>query len=266
MEQQQLKEFLFSKAIQYNNTQFIANDPIVIPHTFTKPADIEIAGFFAALLAWGNRTSIINSCKKLLQIMNNAPHEFIMHWPQNAKEKYVHINAFVHRTFNGSDLFFVCSVLHYHYAIQKQKSLETAFTNCKPYSYPNVEQALNNFYSFCFSSHIHGIEFEKRTQKHIAAPFKKSACKRLNMYLRWMVRKDKNGVDFGIWKTIQPHQLICPLDVHVARVAKRFNLIQENNANWITAVELTSYLKKLNPSDPVLFDFALFGLGVVEKY
>jgi uncharacterized protein (TIGR02757 family) len=266
MNHQQLHPFLLSKAQQYNNPQFIAHDPIVIPHQFTQPQDIEIAGFFAALLAWGNRTSIINSCNKLLKIMDNAPYNFILHWPQQVQEKYTAINSFVHRTFNGSDLIFLCWVLHHHYAVQQHASLETAFTNNKPYHYETVEQALNNFYSYLFSSHVHGIDFEKRTQKHIAAPFKKSACKRLNMYLRWMVRKDKQGVDFGIWKNIQPHQLICPLDVHVIRVAKGFNLLQQQQTNWKAALELTAHLKKINPQDPVLFDFALFGLGVVEKY
>lgn len=259
MNANKLKDFLDSKVAKYNQPSFIKDDPISIPHLFTKKQDIEIAGFFAAVFAWGSRTIIINKSKELMQLMDNAPYEFILRHDAKALKKLL---EFKHRTFNTTDLLYFVGLLNHHYS--KYESLEDAFLihiteTCADNL---VEKALINLHHYFFSlEHV-----PARTRKHIATPEKKSNCKRLNMFLRWMVRKDNNGVDFGIWQRIEPSQLICPIDVHVARVAKRFNLLHRKQVDWQAAMELTTYLKTLDPLDPVKYDFALFGLGVIEKY
>lgn len=252
-----LKNLLLQKARQYNQPGFIAKDPIVIPHRFTKLQDIEISGFFAAILAWGNRTTIINSTNKLMAWMDEAPHQFVLEHQETDLKKMMH---FAHRTFNATDLFYFIEFFKFHYG--KHNSLEDAFVPEKKYRAENVEQALIHFHNYFFSLK----EFPERTKKHIATPVRKSACKRLNMYLRWMVRKDKMGVDFGLWKKIDAAQLVCPLDVHVANVAHRFGLLPNTNSNWQNAVALTNQLKTLNEKDPALYDFALFGLGAEERF
>ncbi len=257
-----LKEFLDKKVDEYNQPFFIQDDPISIPHRFTKKQDIEIAGFFAAVLAWGNRKSIINSCDRLLGWMDNAPYDFIMNFKE---EDLIPFMNFVHRTFNPTDLFHFFDVLKYHYRFLGNQSFETAFSQWIQPGYQTVENALNGFYHYFFSKEI-DEDYPCRTMKHIAAPFKKSACKRLNMYLRWMVRHDNKGVDFGIWKNISPSQLVCPIDLHVARVANRFNLLHRKQTDWLAAIELTEYLRTLDEDDPVKYDFALFGLGVIDKF
>ncbi len=260
-----LIDFFNAKAAQYNHPSFIKDDPISIPHRFTTKQDIEIAGLFAAILAWGTRTGIINSCNRLMNFMGNKPYEFIMNMQDDNPEALLPMMKFVHRTFNSTDLFYLLDFLKYHYATMGEQSLETAFTKGLSATDTDTENALNGFHNYVFSGKIHE-DYPQRTKKHIAAPFKKSACKRLNMYLRWMVRCDDNGVDFGIWKTIKPHQLVCPIDVHVARVAKRFNLLDRKQNDWLSAIELTNYLKQLDANDPVKYDYALFGLGVIEKF
>lgn len=251
-----LKEFLDSKVDYYNQPSFIDADPICIPHQFTKKQDIEIAGFFAAIFAWGNRTTIINKSKELLGLMHNSPHNFILHHNSKDLKK---LEGFKHRTFNTTDLLYCIEFLKYHYS--RNDSLETAFTKGLHKKDETIENGLKEFYNYFFSlPHI-----PERTKKHIASPEKKSSCKRLNMYLRWMVRNDNKGVDFGIWKNISPAQLVIPIDVHVARVAKRLNLLQNNTPDWQAALELTAYLRTLDKHDPVKYDFALFSLGVIEK-
>ncbi|WP_346237390.1 TIGR02757 family protein [Niabella insulamsoli] len=262
MMNESLKIFLDKKAHQYERPDFIADDPISVPHRFVLKQDIEIAGFFAAVLAWGNRKSIINSCNRLLSWMQGAPHDFIMHFEEKDLQPFL---TFKHRTFNATDLFHFFDFLKFHYKTNKQPSLETAFSNHLQPADPTIENALTGFYNAFFDEQIFE-DFPKRTRKHIATPFKKSACKRLNMFLRWMVRSSVKGVDFGLWKQIKPSQLVCPLDLHVARVAKHFGLLQRPNNDWIAAVELTNHLKELDANDPVKYDFALFGLGVVEKF
>jgi len=248
-----LKNFLNSKVDLYNQPSFIKDDPICIPHLFTKKQDIEIAGLFAALFAWGNRTTIINKSKELMGRMDNAPHEFILQHEEKHLKKII---GFRHRTFNDTDLLYFIEFLKKHYS--SFPSLETAFTNQLKKEDIDIEQALNGFYTYFFSLE----DAPTRTRKHIASPEKNSSCKRLNMFLRWMVRKDKQGVDFGIWENISPAQLICPIDVHVARVAKRLSLLERKPVDWQAAQELTAYLRTLDPLDPVKYDFALFGLGV----
>ena len=252
---EKLKDFLDAKVELYNKPAFIKDDPICIPHQYTKKQDIEIAGFFASIFAWGSRTIIINKSTQLLQLMDNAPHDFIKNHQVTDLKNFLH---FKHRTFNTTDLLYFISFLQYHY--NSHKSLESAFS--KWMLQGTIEEALTGFHHYFFSFEDHPA----RTKKHIASPARHSSCKRLNMYLRWMVRSDNKGVDFGLWKTIKPAQLICPIDVHVARVAKRFNLLHRNQIDWQAALELTEYLRTLDATDPVKYDFALFGLGVIEKY
>ena len=251
-----LKEFLNSKVDLYNQPSFIKDDPISIPHLFIKKQDIEIAGFFAAIFAWGNRTTIINKATELMLLMHNAPHDFCLHHSDNDLKKLM---AFKHRTFNATDLLYFISFFKMHYS--KNNSLENAFSQWMNKKDRTVENGLNGFYNYFFSL----PDIPERTRKHIASPEKNSSCKRLNMYLRWMVRSDNKAVDFGIWKTISPAQLICPVDVHVARIAKQLNLIKRQPIDWQTALELTAYLRTLDKADPVKYDFALFGTGVMES-
>lgn len=256
--QDNLKDFLDSKLELYNLSLFIKDDPISIPHRFKKKQDIEVAGFFAALLAWGNRKSIINSCNTLLTLMDNVPYEFCV---QHTEKDLKKLSRFKHRTFNDTDLLCLVQFLRLHYS--KYKSLETAFSKWMKPGDETVENALAGFHEYVFSDPEY---FAERTRKHIATPEKKSACKRLNMFLRWMVRQDDKGVDFGIWKNIRPSQLVCPLDVHVARVARRLNILKRTQNDWQAAAELTAYLRKLDANDPVKYDYALFSLGIVEKF
>lgn len=252
-----LRIFLDEKVIAYNRPSFIEADPVCIPHLFTKKQDIEIAGFFASIFAWGNRTTIISKSKELMQLMENAPHDFCLNHDSEELKK---ILGFKHRTFNTTDLLYFVEFLKFHY--QHHDSLETAFSKWIDKKDENIEKALTGFHNYFFSLQDTPV----RTKKHIATPKRNSTCKRLNMFLRWMVRKDHCGVDFGIWKNISPSQLICPVDVHVARVARRFNLIERKQTDWLTALELTEHLKQFDKNDPAKYDFALFGLGVVEKY
>lgn len=257
MEQNNLKDFLGSKVELYNQQNFIKDDPVCIPHLFTKRQDIEIAAFFAAIFAWGNRTIIINKSKELMRLMDMQPYAFVLN---HSDKELKTLLQFKHRTFNTTDLLYFIGFLKFHYS--SNNSLETAFSKWMRITDETTEQALIGFHQYFFSL----ADVPARTKKHIATPEKKSNCKRLNMFLRWMVRKDNKGVDFGIWQKIKPSQLICPVDLHVARVAKRLNLLQRKQTDWPAALELTSYLRTLDPTDPVKYDFALFGLGVIEKY
>jgi uncharacterized protein (TIGR02757 family) len=251
-----LKKLLDQKAGYYNRPSFIAADPVQIPHLFSKKQDIEIAGFFASIFAWGNRTTIIAKSMRLMQMMDMAPHQFVLHCTAS---DIVRLEGFKHRTFNYDDLLFFIDFFKNHY--ERHQSLETAFSQWMGPGDDTVEHALNGFRRYIFSA-----DHLKRTEKHIGSPQQKSACKRLNMYLRWMVRQDNHGVDFGIWKRIKPAQLICPLDVHVVRVARHLGLLTRNATDWQAALELTMHLRQMNANDPVKYDFALFGLGVMEHY
>lgn len=263
-----LRAFLDRKVDEYNSPAFIPSDPISIPHMFSKPQDIEIAGFFAAIFSWGNRTTIINKTRQLMQLMDNAPHQFILQHADKDRRKLL---GFKHRTFNATDLLYFIAFFRWHYA--RHDSLEDAFLHSDDhlsgfYRYffqldqPNTSTTL----SLVSTSSTDLPAAPPRTHKHIASPEKNSGCKRLNMFLRWMVRQDNNGVDFGLWKRISPSRLVCPLDVHVGRVARRFNLMTRTQTDWLSALELTDYLITLDPDDPVKYDFALFGLGVMEKF
>ncbi|MEO6148692.1 MAG: TIGR02757 family protein [Mucilaginibacter sp.] len=269
-----LRDFLDSKVAQYNQPGFITNDPICIPHLFTKKQDIEIMGFWAATLAWGQRVTIINKCKELIKLMDGAPHDFIMNHEDIDLEKLL---AFKHRTFNDIDTLYFIHFFRHHYS--HYDSLEAAFVPANQHVIPGggegstrrtsivpssekVETCLNYFRQYFFSL----PDFPHRTKKHVSSPSQKSTCKRLNMFLRWMVRKDDMGVDFGIWNKIKPADLIMPCDLHVDRVARKLKLITRKQADWQTAIELTERLREFDPADPVKYDFALFALGIEENF
>jgi uncharacterized protein (TIGR02757 family) len=253
----QLKEFLDEKYDQYNRTDFIESDPVSIPHQFTKKEDIEIAGFLAATIAWGQRITIINNANKLMKLMDNCPYDFIM----NATKKDLKpFDNFKHRTFNGIDIsFFMVSLKNLY---KNHGGLEKAFST-NSYTKETEDVLLNaicNFRTLFFS-----IDHPSRTSKHVSNPAENSSSKRLCMYLRWMARKDKQRVDFGIWD-ISPALLMCPLDVHSGNVARKLGLLKRTQNDWKAVVELTNNLKTLDSKDPVKYDFALFGLGVFEKF
>lgn len=249
-----LKSVLDRKVEQYNTQDFIKDDPICIPHLFLLKQDIEIIGFFAAIFAWGQRKTIINKCKELAERMNSKPYDFILNHNDNDLKRLL---GFKHRTFNDSDLLYCIDFMKRHY--NKHESLEDAFL---PYDgIIDIKDALNHFQDYFFSS----PNALQRTRKHIPSPRQKSACKRLNLYLRWMVRKDDRGVDFGLWNKIKPKDLIIPLDLHVERTAHKLGLLDRNKPDWNAAIELTENLRLMDPSDPVKYDYALFGISVEEK-
>lgn len=252
-----LKDFLDSKVQQYNQPGFIANDPISIPHQYSRLQDIEITGFWASILAWGQRVTIINKCKELFAIMDNSPYDFVLNHSENDLKALLH---FKHRTFNDVDTLYFVEFFKQYYS--QHNSLEDAFLKGIDASDEDVGNGLIRFHEDFFSL----PDAPHRTKKHIATPARKSACKRINMFLRWMVRNDDKGVDFGLWKRIRPSQLVCPCDLHVERVARRFQLITRKQTDWQMALELTNHLKEFDPNDPVKYDFALFGLGIEEKY
>lgn len=257
MVNQKLKDFLDTKVAQYNRPAFIENDPVCIPHLFTKQQDIEVAAFFAATLAWGQRATIIANCKKLMGWMDNAPHDFLLNHQEHERERFA---GFVHRTFNDTDLLYFIEFFTQYY--RNHNTLEDAFAQHLTTEDNSTERALVGFNKLFFNLPY----YPQRTMKHVATPAKKSACKRLNMFLRWMVRNDGMGVDFGIWKKISPAQLVCPLDTHVHRVAIGLGILKRTAADWQAALELTEQLRRLDPADPVKYDYALFALGVEEKY
>lgn len=250
----ELKSFLDAKAKQYNTLAFIKDDPIAIPHGFSLKADIEIAGFFAATIAWGNRKSILTNARALMQRMDNAPHDFIIN---HTKEDLNVFEGFVHRTFQAEDVRYFVQRLQSLY--MENGSLEELFRP-KPAA-KDMHDALTEFHKTFFN-----IPHPRRTVKHVANPAKKSAAKRLHMFLRWMVRNDNTGVDLGIWKTISPSVLSCPLDVHSGKIARTLGLLKRKQNDLLAVKELDVQLRKLDPKDPVKYDYALFGLGVYDGF
>jgi len=290
---EELRAFLDRKVAEYNRPSFVPDDPVSIPHAYTQKQDIEIAGFFAAIFSWGNRKTIIRKSQLLMQLMDEAPYQFVL---QHTDSDLRRLIGFKHRTFNPTDLLYFIAFFRHHYSIYE--SLEDAFLlpwekrgaptaggtsatsgtptagrpsaiSGDPAASPAYEakSALSAFHHYFFSLEEDGERIAPpRTKKHISTPEKSSSCKRINMFLRWMVRKDDNGVDFGIWQRIAMSRLICPLDLHVARVAKRFGLLTRERSDWQAAIQLTESLSLLDKEDPVKYDFALFGLGVMENF
>lgn len=250
----ELRDFLNHKVAQYNHPQFVVSDPIQVPKQFTNPLDIEIAAFFSATIAWGNRKSIIKNAKNLMERMENTPYEYVMHASENDLKS---LRGFVHRTFNETDALFFVQALRNIYA--SHNSLESLFL-------PNQDEIYLHKAIIRFRQAFFETPFPARSSKHISNPHNGSAAKRLHMFLRWMARKDSNGVDFGIWKNICPSKLSCPLDVHSGNVARRLGILKRKQNDLKALIELDGKLRELDPSDPVKYDFALFGLGVFEKF
>lgn len=254
MTKTELKEFLDAKVIQYNNPKFIESDPIQIPHQYTLKEDIEISAFLTATIAWGNRKTIINNALKIMDLMGNSPFDFVMN---HKNRDLATLGGFVHRTFKGDDLVYFIKALQHIY--KNHDGLETLFNaHITPVS---TQFAIHHFKSIFFE-----LEHPLRTQKHVSDPIKGSAAKRINMFLRWMVRNDNTGVDFGLWKSISPSILSCPLDIHSGNVARKLGLLDRTQNDAKALYELDTNLRLLDPSDPVKYDFALFGLGVFEKF
>ncbi|MCB0592814.1 MAG: TIGR02757 family protein [Lewinellaceae bacterium] len=241
---------------RYNRAKFIEADPVSIPHRFTRRQDIEIMGFWAAMLAWGQRKTIINKSAELAELMDGAPYDFILNHQEEDRKPFL---QFKHRTFQPTDTLYFLEFFQQYY--RKHQSLEDAFARHLLPEDEHTEKALAGFHELFFSL----PDAPERTRKHIATPVRKSTCKRLNMFLRWMVRADDKGVDFGLWKRIRPGQLLMPLDVHVDRVARRLGLLERKQTDWQAVLELTARLRQYDPEDPVKYDFALFGMGVLEK-
>lgn len=250
----ELKDFLDEKAAYYNQPKFIEKDPIQIPHQFTLKEDIEIAGFLTATIAWGNRKSIITNGQRLMERMGQSPYDFVINFSEKDKEK---LSGFVHRTFNEEDLAYFIKALQYIY--KEHQGLEAVFAE---HAHPlSLQPAIHEFKKVFFS-----LPHLPRTQKHVSDPLKNSAAKRINMFLRWMVRKDATGVDFGIWKSIQPSQLSCPLDVHSGNIARKLQLLKRKQNDAKALILLDKKLRSMDAEDPVKYDFALFGLGAIESF
>ncbi len=255
----ELKDFLDEKVNQYNNLSFIEKDPISIPHQFTKKKDIEISGFIAATIAWGKREMIVKNGNKLVELMDNNPYEFVTNYNPNSDFKY--IESFKHRTFNAEDLsYFIIALKHCY---DNYGSLENVFSTFLTLESTTVKEAIIGFRTIFFELNDNP---KFRTFKHVSNPAKGSASKRINMFLRWMVRKDNKGVDFGIWDSIPQSILSCPLDVHSGNVARYLGLLSRKQNDWKALTELDNELRKLDSTDPVKYDFALFGLGINEGF
>jgi uncharacterized protein (TIGR02757 family) len=254
LKKSELKLFLDEKVLEYNNPIFIESDPIQIPHLYSQKEDIEIAGFLAATIAWGNRKMIIKNAHKMMELMGNSPYDFVMNHQEHHLDS---LDGFVHRTFNSVDFSYFIKALNHIYT--KHQGLEEIFNlnATKNSLQPAIHQLKKVFFE---------INHPQRTMKHISDPLKGSAAKRINMFLRWMVRNDKTGVDFGIWKSLSPALLSCPLDVHSGNVARKLGLLTRKQNDAKALAELDASLRKMDKNDPVKYDFALFGLGVFEKF
>lgn len=252
----EVKELLDEKYFQFNNTSFIETDPISIPHQFSKKEDIEIAALLVATIAWGQRISIINNGNKLMRLMNDEPYEFIMNF---SKRDATRFESFVHRTFNSVDCVFFLNSLKNIYT--KHDGLEAAFSSNFSSKETDVKNAITNFRELFLS-----ISHSSRSDKHVSNPSAKSSAKRLCMFLRWMVRKNKHGVDFGIWKSIHSSQLCLPLDLHTGNVSRKLGLLSRTQNDWQAVEEITAVLREFDKKDPIKYDFSLFGLGAFEGF
>jgi uncharacterized protein (TIGR02757 family) len=250
----ELKEFLDEKVEFFNRPSFIESDPISIPHQFTGKEDIEIAGFLAATIAWGNRKMILRNANRIMELLEHSPYEFILN---SSDREFENVGSFVHRTFNSSDLFYFMKALQHIY--RYKGGLESIFKTY--HTVDSLQPAIHELHKIFFE-----LPHEKRTERHVSDPFKGSAAKKLNMYLRWMIRSDNNGVDFGIWDSISPSILSCPLDVHSGNVARKLGLLKRKQNDAKAVAELDGVLRSFDSEDPVKYDFALFGLGAIERF
>lgn len=254
LKKEELKEFLDETVEKYNRPDFIEHDPISIPHRFTAKEDIEISGFLAATIAWGNRTMILRSANRMMEYLDDSPYDFIMNHTANDLER---ITQVIHRTFNSADFIYFIKALNHIYSTEN--GLEGIFNEYQtPDSLqPSIHKFRNKFFE---------LPHDGRTMKHISDPFKGSAAKKINMFLRWMIRNDDKGVDFGLWKSISPSILSCPLDIHSGNVARKLGLLTRKQSDSKAVAELDHNLRILDIKDPVKYDFALFGLGVFEGF
>ena len=254
MNQSELKDFLEAKVIQYNTFDFIEPDPISVPHRYKLKEDIEIAGFLAATIAWGNRTMITKNGHRMMDLMGDSPYDFVMSHDEYQLER---LESFVHRTFNSDDFKHFIAALQHIYT--NHNGLQSIFTKHQTDDslQPAIQQIHNTFFE---------IPHLDRTKKHVANPSKGSVSKRINMYLRWMIRNDNEGVDFGLWKSISPAKLSCPLDVHSGNVARKLGILNRKQNDTKALTELDTSLRLLDKNDPVKYDFALFGLGIFEGF
>ena len=250
-----LEDFLNKMVVRFNHPDFIEADPISIPHQFQQLQDIEIMGFWTAILSWGQRKTIINKAQELIQLMDGAPYQFILNHQEEDRKRF---ENFKHRTFQYTDTLYFLEFLQTYYS--QNNSLETAFLTPAG-DFSSAKASITQFHETFFSL----PDAPKRTKKHIASPARKSTCKRLNMFLRWMVRQDNCGVDFGLWRCIPSSKLMMPFDVHVERIGRQLGLIQRKQRDWQAVEELTKQLSAFDEQDPVKYDYALFGLGVLEK-
>ena len=254
LEFSELRDFLNEKVLEYNRPDFIEPDPIQVPHLYELKEDIEIAGFLAAVIAWGKRASIIQSAQKIMKLMGHSPHDFVM---EHREEHLERMAGFVHRTFNATDLIYFIRALKHIYL--HRDGLEGIFQRYQTET--SLQPAIHRLKQEFFS-----LDHPARTKKHLPDPVNGSAAKRINMFLRWMVRKDRMGVDFGLWKNIAPSILSCPLDVHTGNVARKLGLLKRPQNDARAVAELDAVLRSFDPGDPVKYDFALFGLGISEKF
>ena len=250
----ELKEFLDQRVDCYNRPGFIGLDPISIPHRFTVKEDVEIAGFLAATIAWGNRVAILRSAERMMEIMGNSPYDFVIN---HRDEDLRGIGGCIHRTFNAEDFIYFIEALKYIYL--EKGGMEAIFARYQTDG--SLQPAIHEFGKIFF-----GLPHNPRTRRHVSDPLKGSAAKRINMFLRWMVRSDDRGVDFGLWRTVSPAVLSCPLDVHSGNVARRLGLLKRKQSDAKAVAELDSRLREMDPADPAKYDFALFGLGVFEHF
>ncbi|MFN8210126.1 MAG: TIGR02757 family protein [Bacteroidales bacterium] len=254
LRKQEMKSFLDEKVELYNRPSFIESDPISIPHQFTSREDIEISGFLAATIAWGNRKMILRNANQMMKLLENTPYDFIMN---SSEKELMNVEKFVHRTFNSTDLSYFLIALRHIY--RNKGGLEQVFK--KNMTSHSIQPAIHELHKVFFE-----LPHEKRTEKHVSDPNKGSSAKRINMFLRWMVRKDNCGVDFGIWDSISPSVLSCPLDVHSGNIARKLGLLSRKQNDARAVAELDSVLRSFDSEDPVKYDFALFGLGAIEKF
>lgn len=253
---QQLAALLEEKYREFNRPEFLLDDPISIPHQFERLQDIEIIGFWTAMLSWGQRKTILRNARELIRLMDGAPLDFVLNHEEKDRQRFA---DFKHRTFQYPDTLYFLEFFQQYY--RSHQSLEDAFARFLQPQDTTIEPALTGFHELFFSL----PEAPKRTKKHVASPAKNASCKRLNMFLRWMVRNDGAGVDFGLWQRIGTYRLLIPLDVHVERIARGLGLLTRKNTDWKAVLELTENLRAFDPEDPVKYDFALFGMGVLEK-
>lgn len=254
LNREELKEFLDEKVDQYNRYDFVEYDPVSIPHLYKGKEDIEISGFLTATIAWGNRTMILRNAKRMMAHLGNSPYDFILHHDDNDLEA---IEGPIHRTFNSTDFIYFIRALRNIY--ESKNGLESIFNECQTEN--GLQSAIHRFKNIFFE-----LPHRPRTTKHISDPMKGSAAKKINLFLRWMVRQDKRGVDFGLWKGISPCRLKIPLDLHTGNTARKLGLLTRRQNDWQAACELTEQLKQYDPNDPVRYDYALFGLGAFEGF